>query len=170
MRSTRSASVSAADTTRATEVLELRRLRGRLARGLDRGDRVGLRLLDRLDRDPAKPLESDLDGVTGQIDPLVHARRDPHSTDELSGLHRFVVVAAGDDQSDDEPGFLVRTQQREVLRRAHLHGDGAERIDDRRAQSHQRKCGRQLGLEDLFFALVACHARTSRQVGEGRVR
>src|SRR6185503_11372446 len=53
--------------------------------------------------------------------------------------------------------FLVRAQQGKVLRGAHLDGDGAERIDDRRAQRHQRQGGRQLGLEDVVLALRFGH-------------
>ena len=51
------------------------------------------------------------------------------------------------------PASSLRAEEREVLRRAHLHRDRAERIDDRRAQRHQRQRRRQLGLEDLVLAL-----------------
>ena len=49
--------------------------------------------------------------------------------------------------------LLVGAEEREVLRRAHLHGDGAERVHDRRAQRHQRQRRRQVGLEDVVFPL-----------------
>ena len=125
------------------EVLELRGLRGRLARGLDRGDRIRGRLLDPLYSDATKPLQGDLHGVTGQIDAFVHAGRDTDTPDEFSRLPRFVVVAAGDDQRDDEPGLLVCTQQGDFHKpicTAIVKGY------DRRAQGHQRKRGRQLDL------------------------
>ena len=65
-----------------------------------------------------------------------------------------------------EPWFLVRPEEREILGRAHLDRDRAERINDRRPEGHERQRRRKLRLEDLFFALVASHAM--RRESEGR--
>jgi hypothetical protein len=109
-----------------------------------------------VDDSPA-PLQRDLHRVARQVDALVHARRHAHAPDELAGLDRLVVVAVRHDERDDEARLLVGAQQRQVLRSAHLHGDGAQRVDDRRAQRHQRQRRRQFGLEDLFLALGFGH-------------
>jgi hypothetical protein len=50
---------------------------------------------------------SDLHRVARKVDPLVDARRDSHPPDELRGVDRLVVVAAGDDERHHEPGLLV---------------------------------------------------------------
>ena len=64
MRSTSSASVSAADTTRVDEVVELRRIGRRLARRREsRRSGYGLRLLDLVDDDAPQPLQRDLHRV-----------------------------------------------------------------------------------------------------------
>ena len=72
-------------------------------------------------------------------------------------VDRLVVVAARDDQRDDQSGLFVRAEQRQVFRRAHLHRDRSERVDDRRAQRHQRQRWRQLRLEDFVLALGLGH-------------
>jgi hypothetical protein len=130
----------------------------RLARRLDGGDRVGVDLLDGIDRDPPEPLEGDLDRVAGEVDPLVDAGGDADPADELVGLDRLVVVPRGDDEGDDHPGLLVGPQQREVLRRPHLHRDRPQRVHDRRAERHQRQGGGELRAEDVVLALIRlCH-------------
>ncbi len=116
-------------------------------------------LRDLVDDDAPQSLQRDLHRVAGQIDALVHARRDADASDEPLRVDRLVVIAARDDERDDQPGLLVRAEEREVFRRAHLHGDRAERVDDRGAERHQRKRRRQLRLEDLFLALGFGHVR-----------
>ena len=107
----------------------------------------------------------DLNRLARKIDALVNTRRHAHSSDEPLRVDRLVVVSCRNDKRDDQTRLFVVAKQRQVFGGSHLNSDRAKRIDDRRAQSHQRKRGRQLGLEDLFFALVACHAETSRQGG-----
>ena len=141
----------------------------RLLGRLDRGDDEGLGLADLLDDDAPQSLERDLDGVARQVDALVHAGGDADPADELLGVDRLVVVAAGDDEGDDETGLLVGAEQREVLRGAHLHGDGAERVDDRRPERHERQRRRQLRLEDVVFALWLGHGR-QREAATERCR
>ena len=135
-----------------------RRLRGRA----NARDGVRLALLDALDDDPAQPLQRDLHGVAREIDPLVHSCGHADAAEEGRGIDCLIVIAAGDDQADDQPGFVVGTDDREIFRGAHLDRDGAERVDDRRPQRHEREGRRQLGLEDLFLALCSGHGR---QVG-----
>ena len=139
------------------ELLDLFRVGDRLLGGLDCGDDEGLGLSDLLDHDATQSLQRDLDGVARQVDALVHAGRDADASNELLGVDGFVVVAAGDDERHDQARFLVGAEEREVLRRPHLHGDGAQRIDDRRPQRHEWQRGRQFGLEDLFFPLRSWH-------------
>ena len=93
MRSTSSASVSAAATTRATRSSSSAGSAGVSCAALIAAIGVGVRLLDRLDRDAAKPLQRDLHRVARQIDSLVHARGDADAADELAELDRLVVVA-----------------------------------------------------------------------------
>ena len=54
------------------------------------------------------------------------------------------------------PGSSLHAEQREVLRRAHLHGDRAERIDDRRAQRH--RAAARGGSSDLRISSLRCVA------------
>ena len=63
--------------------------------------------------DAPQPLQRDLDRVAGKVDALVHARRDADATDELLRVDRLVVIAAGDDERDDQPGSsLARSSAR----------------------------------------------------------
>ena len=139
------------------ELFAVDRIERRLRRGLDARDRIRIALLDALDDDAPQPLQRDLDRVARKVDPLVHARRHADAADERAGIDRLVVIAAGDDQANDEAGFVVRTDDRQILRSAHLDGDRAERVDDRRPQRHERQGWRQLRLEDLFLALCSGH-------------
>ena len=77
------------------------------------------------------------------------------------------MIAAGDHQANDESGFVVGTDDREILRRAHLDRDRSERVDDRRPQRHERKGRRKLGLEDLFLALCSGHGGQVGALGGG---
>jgi hypothetical protein len=87
-----------------------------VARRRDLGHGERLLLLDGVDGDAAQPLEGDLHRVAGEVDALVHARRDAHAADELDVVHRLVVVAVGDDERDDHARLVVGAQQGEVLR------------------------------------------------------
>src|SRR5258706_14483119 len=80
-----------------------------------------------------------LNRLAGKIDPLVYAGRDSHPPDESFGIENVVVVAGGYDESDDEARLLVRFEQREILGGAHLYGDGAQRVYDRRSKRHERQ-------------------------------
>ena len=91
-----------------------------------------------VDDDPPQALQRDLHGVARQVDSLMHAGRDADPPDELLGVDRLIVIPTRDDERDDEARLLVGPQQREILRRPHLHGDGAQRIDDGRPQRHER--------------------------------
>ncbi|MCU0616664.1 MAG: hypothetical protein MUD17_06165 [Gemmatimonadaceae bacterium] len=149
------------------EFIEFRRIGRCLAGALHARDGVRLHLIDVLDGDAAQPLERDLDCVAGEVDALVHTRGDAHLAHEPVRIDRIFEIAAGDHQCHDQPRFLVLSEQGEVLRCAHLHGDGAEGKDDRRAERHERQRGRQLGTQDLVLLLPARHGqgRESRRCG-----
>ena len=153
------------------QLLAVDRIERRFGRGPDARDRIRFALLDALDDDAPEPLQRDLDGVAGEVDPLVHSRRHAHAAEEGAGVDRLVVIAAGDDQPDDEAGFVVGTDDREIFGGAHLDRDRAERVDDRRPQRHEREGRRQLGLEDLFLALCSGHGSSEcgEALGWGRV-
>ena len=102
------------------------------------GNHEGLVLLDRLDRYAAQPLQGDLDRVTGKVDSLMDPSGHANPSDKLAIVNRIIDVTRCDHEGDDQSGIFVRAQQREILRGAHLYGDRAERIDDGRAQRHER--------------------------------
>ena len=160
MRSTSSASVSAGGHDARDEIVDLRRIGGRLARrrASSRSDTDRAARCSSID-DAPQSLQRDLHRVAGQIDSLVHARRDADASEESLGVDRLVVIATRDDQRDDQSRLVVRAEQREILGRPHLHGDRTQRVDDRGAKRHQRQRRRQLGLEDVVFALGFGHGR-----------
>jgi hypothetical protein len=88
----------------------------------------------------------------------VHAGGDTDSPHESLDIETVVVITRGDDKGDDESGLFVGAEEREIFGRTHLNGDGTERIDDRRAERHQRERRRQVGLEDVVFALSRSQA------------
>src|SRR5688500_14343842 len=135
-------------------------------RTLYRGDRIRCALLDVVDDDPAKTLKRDLDGLARKIDALVHASGNSDAAYESVEIHWLIVVTSCDDERDDRTRTLVLLQQGKVLRRAHLHCNRAEGIDDRRSQRHQRQRRRNLRLEDLFFTL--CLRHYSKNTGRWR--
>src|SRR5512146_3008197 len=53
--------------------------------------------------------------------------------------------------------MLVRAQERQILRSAHLHGDRTQRINNRRPQRHERQARRQLRFEDFVLSLSFGH-------------
>lgn len=139
------------------EVVHLGRIGGALLGRPNAGDRVGVQALDVVDHDAPKPLERDLHGLAREIDSLMHSRSHAHTSDEFPVLDGLVVIAMGDYEGDNEPGLVVRAQQGQIFGRAHLHGDGAERVDNGRAERHERQRRRQLRAEDFFFALGFGH-------------
>ena len=148
------------------EVVEVVRVARRLARRRDADDRVGLRLLDPLDDDPPQPLEGDLDRVAGEVYALVHARRHADLAGEARRIGRVVVLPVGHHERHDQPRFLlVGPQQGEILGSSHLHGDRPQRVDDGRAECHEREARRELGSEDFVLTLSAGHVRACRRNG-----
>ncbi len=139
------------------QLIELRGVRGRFLRALHLRDGVRFQLVDRIDGDAAQPLQRDLHRFAGQIDALVHAGGHTDPADEPGRVYGVVAVTVGDDEGYDQPGFLMGPQQGQVLRGPHLHGDRPQRVDDRRAQRHERQRGGQLRAEDLFLSLAAGH-------------
>jgi hypothetical protein len=139
------------------EILDLRGVGGQLARRVDDGYRIRLDLRHLIDDDAPQPLQSDLYSVARQIDALVHAGGHAHASEKPVRVDRLVVVAARHHQRDNEAGLLVRPEQRQILRRAHLNRDGTQRVHDRGSQCHERQRRRELGLEDLFLALGFGH-------------
>ena len=148
------------------ELVELHGIGRRFFGALDLRDGERVHLIDRVDRDATQALERDLDRVARQVDALVDAGGHADTTDEIMGIDRVIPVAGGDDQGDDQAGLLVRAQQREVLRGAHLHRDRPQRIHDRGAQRHQGQRRGQLGAKNFFLALAARH----RDTGKPRIR
>ena len=120
------------------ELLAVDRIERRLRCGLDARDRIGLPLFDAVDDDASQPLQRDLDGVARKVDALVHPRCHPHAANEGAGVDRLVVITARDHEANDEAGFVVRADDRQIFRGAHLDRDRAERVDDRRPQRHER--------------------------------
>jgi hypothetical protein len=80
-------------------------------------------LRDVVDHDPAQALKRDLDRIAWQVDPFVHAGRDPNAPDEPVQIHLSFVITRGYDERDYEACFVVRTQERQIFRRAHLDGN-----------------------------------------------
>ncbi len=97
----------------------------------------------------------------------MHPGGNAHPPNELSRLDRLIVIATGDDESDDQARFLVGAQQGQVFRSPHLHRDRTKRIDDGGPQRHERQRRRELGFEDLFFTLVTSHATSAAARGKG---
>ena len=120
------------------------RVRGRLARRPDTRERIGRLLVQFIDDDPPQPLQRDLHRVAGEVDALVHPGRDAHATDERLRV-AFVGLARCHRQGHDQPRLSVVPQKREVFGGTHLHGHGAVRKDERRAERHERQHRRQLG-------------------------
>ena len=141
------------------EVIEIGGVGGRLPGRANGCDRVRFLPVDPLDHDPAQALERDLHRIAGQVDPLVHARRHADPADEPLGVDGVVMIPAGDHERHDEAGLVIGAEQREILRRAHLHGDGAERIHDSGSKRHERERRRELALENLVFSLWSGHWR-----------
>ena len=89
----------------------------------------------------------------------------PTRPTNLLRVHRLVVIARSRRPAPTiRPGSSLARSSARFSGRAHLHRDRAQRVHDRRPQRHQRQRRRELGLEDVFFALVAGHAT----VGAGR--
>jgi hypothetical protein len=86
----------------------------------------------------------------GQIDSLVHPRRDADASAEALRVDRLVVIAARHDQRDDQSRVLVRPKEGEVFRSPHLDRDRAKWVHDRRPQRHLRQLAAgSLGFEDV---------------------
>ncbi len=107
------------------EIIDLVRIGRNLLGRLDSDDRERLGLRYAFDDDPPQSLKCDLNGLAGKIDALVHPRRDSNSPHESLGVEHVVVITSGDHEADDQPRLLVRFEERQVLGRAHLHGDCA---------------------------------------------
>ena len=78
------------------------------------------------------------------------------------------MIAGGDYETDNQPRLLVGLEEREVLRRAHLHGDGAERVHDRGSKRHERQRRWNFGLKYVVSTLRRSHA-ISLEPGEASV-
>ena len=148
------------------ELVQLHGIGRRFLGALDLRNGERVHLVDRVDRDASEPLQRDLDRIAGQVDPFVHPGGHAHASDEVVRIDRVVPVAGGDHQRHDQPGLLVRTEQREVLGGAHLHGDRPQRVHDRGAQRHQGQRRGQLGAKNFFLTLATRH----RDASEPRIR
>jgi len=135
------------------EIVDLVRIGRNLPGRLDSHDREGLGLRHTFDDDPPQSLERDLNRLPGKIDALVHTRGDSNPPHESLRVQHVVVIARRDYESDDQPRLLVGLEQREVLRRAHLHGDSAERVHDRGSKRHERQRRWNVGLKYVVSTL-----------------
>ena len=129
-----------------------------LFRRLDAHNRKWIGLHHAFDDDATETLQSDLNSLAGKVDPLVNASRHADSADKTLRVEYIVMIATGDDQPNDESRLLVRLEQSQVLRRAHLYRDSSKRVNDCRSQRHQgQRCG-YVGLQDVVFALGGRHS------------
>ena len=140
------------------QVIDFIRIGRYLLRWLDTDDGERIGLYDAFDDDATQALKCDLNGVAREIDSFVHSGRDADTAHEALGIEHVIVVAAGDDQPDDQAGMLIGLEQGKVLRRAHLNGDGAEWVDDGRSKRHQRQCRWYVSLQDVVFTLGGRHS------------
>jgi hypothetical protein len=124
---------------------------------LDPRDRERFQPLDFVDDDATQALECDLNRFPWEIDALVDTRRDTDPPGELARLDGLVMVSTGDNERDDQAGFVMGAKQREVFWGAHLDGDCPERIDDRRPQRHQWQRRWQFRAKEIVLSLVFGH-------------
>ena len=140
------------------QIIYFVRIGWNLLRRFDPHDREGIRLHHTFHDQPSQTLQRDLNGVSWQVDTLVDACGDADSADKSVRVQHIVVIAACHDQSNDQTSLLVGLEECQVFGRAHLHGDGAERIDDGGSKRHQWQRRWYFSLQDVVFSLGGRHS------------
>ena len=112
---------------------------------------------DVIDDNAPEPLQRNLYRIPREVDSFVNACCHTDAPDESMEIDVGVVIARGNNQGNDQPRFIVRMQQGQVLRCTHLYGDRTEWINDRRPQRHEWERRGEFRSEDLFFTLSFRH-------------